>query len=41
MEPDDNASGTTAVLNLATAFSNAVKSGFIPYRNILFITFFR
>ncbi len=36
---DDNASGTTAVLNLATAFANAVKSGFIPYRNILFVTF--
>ncbi|MFN4233427.1 MAG: M28 family metallopeptidase [Bacteroidia bacterium] len=36
---DDNASGTTAVLNLATAFSNAIKSGFIPKRNILFITF--
>jgi hypothetical protein len=36
---DDNASGTTAVLCLATAFSNAVKAGFIPKRNILFITF--
>ncbi len=36
---DDNASGTSAVLNLATAFSQACKSGFIPYRNILFITF--
>lgn len=36
---DDNASGTTAVLNLATAFSNALKAGYIPKRNILFITF--
>jgi hypothetical protein len=36
---DDNASGTTAVLNIATAFSNAVQSGYTPYRNILFITF--
>jgi Zn-dependent M28 family amino/carboxypeptidase len=36
---DDNASGTTAVLNIATAFSNAIKAGFIPYRNILFVTF--
>lgn len=36
---DDNASGTTAVLSLATAFSNALKSGFIPNRNILFVAF--
>jgi Zn-dependent M28 family amino/carboxypeptidase len=36
---DDNASGTTAVLNIATAFSNAVQSEYTPYRNILFITF--
>lgn len=36
---DDNASGTSAVLNLASAFSNSLKSGFIPHRNILFVTF--
>jgi hypothetical protein len=36
---DDNASGTSAVLNIATAFSKAQNSGYIPYRNILFITF--
>lgn len=36
---DDNVSGTTAVLNLATAFSDVLKDGFIPKRNILFVTF--
>lgn len=35
---DDNASGTSAVLELAEAFSLAVKEGFRPLRSILFMS---
>ena len=36
---DDNASGTTAVIEIAEAFSKAKKDGYGPKRSILFINF--
>jgi hypothetical protein len=36
---DDNASGTTAVLEIAEAFSKAKKEGYGPKRSLLFINF--
>ncbi len=36
---DDNASGTTAVLEIAQAFANAKKEGYGPKRSILFVNF--
>ena len=36
---DDNASGTSAVLELARVFSLAAQQGYRPQKNILFITF--
>ncbi|MFK5879394.1 MAG: M28 family metallopeptidase [Flavobacteriaceae bacterium] len=36
---DDNASGTTAVLEIAQAFANAKKEGVGPKRSILFVNF--
>jgi len=36
---DDNASGTTAVLEIAQAFAQAKKEGYGPKRSILFVNF--
>lgn len=36
---DDNASGTTAVLEIAQAFAQAKKDGYGPKRSILFVNF--
>ena len=36
---DDNASGTTAVLEIAQAFAKAKKEGYGPKRSVLFINF--
>lgn len=36
---DDNASGTTAVLEIAQAFANAKEAGYGPKRSILFMNF--
>lgn len=36
---DDNASGTTAVIEIAQAFSEAKKDGYGPKRSLLFINF--
>lgn len=36
---DDNASGTTAVLEIAQAFAKAKKKGYGPKRSILFVNF--
>lgn len=36
---DDNASGTTAVLEIAQAFSTAKKEGYGPKRSVLFVNF--
>jgi len=36
---DDNASGTSAVLEIAQAFSEAKKAGYAPKRSILFMNF--
>ncbi len=36
---DDNASGTTAVLEIAQAFAKAKKAGYGPKRSILFLNF--
>jgi Zn-dependent M28 family amino/carboxypeptidase len=36
---DDNASGTTAVIEIAQAFSEAKKAGYGPKRSLLFINF--
>jgi hypothetical protein len=36
---DDNGSGTTTLLNIATAYANAAKAGFPPERNIVFVAF--
>jgi len=36
---DDNASGTSAIMELAQAFSEASKNGYKPKRSILFVAF--